>query len=164
MRIFEGFLLIKERQVSRFSGRRIGEGVAGRPGFGLRDEAMHDDRGTGAVEAAIVVPVVMVVFLVVIQMVIWMHAASVVQAAAAQGDRVARAFGSSAQQGIIAARSVVSRFGSGVIHSPVVSSGGAQGGVVVVRVQARVETVLPWFHLHVQAFRMGPVQRFRGSE
>jgi hypothetical protein len=160
----EGMCFMKEWRESEFAGRRIGEGVQGRPGFGERGEAMHDDRGTGAVEAAIVVPVIMVVFLVVIQMVIWVHAANVVQTAAARGDRVARAFGSNPQEGVLAARSTVAELGSKVVHSVVVSSGTEHGGMVVIRVEGQAETVLPWFHIHVQAFRMGPVQRFRASE
>ncbi len=47
------------------------------------------ESGSAAVEAVIIVPVLMVILVLVVQMALWAHAAQVARPAASEGDRVA---------------------------------------------------------------------------
>lgn len=115
------------------------------------------------VETVVIVPVAMVVILVLVQVALWAHAAQVVQAAAAQGDQVARAYGSSPTAGDAAARSFLERLGGGVVTGAQVTSTVTPAGVAEVRVAGRASSILPFFSLPVSAQSTGPVQAYRAS-
>ena len=115
------------------------------------------------VETAVIVPVAMVVILVLVQVALWAHAAQVVQAAAAQGDQVARAYRSSATAGAAAARSFLDRLGGGVVTGAQVASSVTPAGMAEVSVSGRAASILPFFSLPVSAHSIGPVQAYRPS-
>ena len=114
-------------------------------------------------ETVVIVPVAMVVILVLVQVALWAHAAQVVQAAAAQGDQVARAYGSSPAAGESAARAFLDRLGSGVVAGAQVSAATTPAGLAEVSVSGRATSILPGFSLPVSARSIGPVQEYRSS-
>ena len=115
------------------------------------------------VEAVIVVPVLMVLVLVVIQVVLWAHAAQVVHLAASEGDRAARSSGGGAVAGAGVARSVVQA--SGLAPSSVAVAVTTEPGALArVTVTARAESILPGFVLPVSSSVIGPIQEFRSGE
>jgi Flp pilus assembly protein TadG len=115
-----------------------------------------------AVEAVLVVPVLMLVLLVIVQFALWAHAAQVVQLAASEGDRVARTAGGGAGAGESRAQAVLSASGSGVNSASAVVSvlSGDQARIIVT---GRAVAILPWLDLPVSATQVGPVQEFRTS-
>ena len=117
------------------------------------------------VEAVVVVPVAMLLVLVAVQMALWAHAAAVVQAAAAQGDQAARAYGSSIgsdlSAGVSSARAFLHNERSGVVVGPTVVASLLPADVAEIRVEGHAEPILPWLSLPVSATRVGPVQEFR---
>lgn len=117
------------------------------------------------VEAVIVVPVLMVLLLVVIQVVLWAHAAQVVELAASEGDRAARSTGGGAVAGAGVARSVAEAPGSDLATASVgVAVATEQGALARVTVTGKAESILPGFSLSVSSSVIGPVQEFRSSE
>jgi Flp pilus assembly protein TadG len=129
----------------------------------LRYRRHGGDRASVTVEAVLVVPVLMLLLLVVVQFVLWAHAAQVVQLAASEGDRAAQSLNGSPSQGVERARSVLSGNGSDV-SSPSVSVSVLAGDVAKITVTGRAESILPGLSLPVSATQVGPVQEFRASE
>jgi hypothetical protein len=129
----------------------------------VRGRRARDDAGS-VVEAVIVVPVLMVILLVVIQLVLWAHAAQVVQLAASEGDGAARALGGGAAAGAARARSVTAGSDSGLAASSVgVSVDVLPGDLARVSVTGRATSILPGLSLPVSSVEVGPIQEFRGS-
>lgn len=109
-------------------------------------------------------PALMLMVLFAVQFAIWAHAGSVVQAAAAQGDQVARSLGSTPADGVRSAQSFIAEVGSGVVVSPSVTAKVMPGGIVEMSVRASAEAILPGLHFGVSAVRLGPIQEFRSSQ
>jgi len=115
------------------------------------------------VEAVFIVPVLMLLLLVLVQFVLWAHAAQVVQLAAAEGDRTARAVGGTATAGSVRAHSILADPGSDVQSSSVVVAV-LPGDLAEVRVRGQADSILPGLSLPVSATQVGPIQEFRASE
>lgn len=114
-------------------------------------------------ETVVIVPVAMFVILVLVQVALWAHAAQVVQAAAAQGDQVARAYGSTPAAGESAARSFLDRLGGGVVSGVQIAATTSAAGMAEVAVHGHATSILPGFSLPVSARSVGPVQEYRPS-
>jgi len=123
----------------------------------------RSDQGASVLEAVVVVPVLMILFLVIVQLCLWMHAAQVAQLAAAEGDRTARSFGGGPSSGVATARSVLDGPGSDVTGSTVAVSL-LPGDSARIQVSGRATSVVPGLTFSVSASAVGPIQRFRGSE
>lgn len=114
-------------------------------------------------EAVLVIPAVMIVILAVVQFALWAHAAQVVQLAASEGDRSARAFGGGSAAGSAAARAILQGPGSDLSTSGLTVDV-MPGDVARVQVQGTAVAVLPGLSLPVSAIQVGPIQEFRPSE
>lgn len=115
------------------------------------------------VEAAIIIPIAMLLILLAVQACLWAHAASLVQNAAAQGDQVATEAGGSDSEGISQAQSLLSATGSHVVVNPSFDVSRLTGGLLEFRVTASAESLFPGLNLHVSAVRVGAIQEFRES-
>jgi TadE-like protein len=115
------------------------------------------------IEAVLIIPAVMIVLLAVVQFALWAHAAQVVQLAASEGDRSARAFGGGTVAGSSAAHSILQEAGSDLASS-LVSVDVMPGDMARVQVQGTAVAVLPGLSLPVSATQVGPIQEFRSSE
>jgi hypothetical protein len=116
-----------------------------------------------AIEAVLVIPVVMVILFLVVQFALWAHAAQVAQLAASEGDRSARSLGGGPVAGMTRAQSILQGPGSDIASSNVVVAA-IPGDLVRVTVTGRAVTILPGMSLPVSAVQLGPIQEFRGSE
>jgi hypothetical protein len=119
--------------------------------------------GSAVVEAVVIVPIAMVVVLLVVQVCLWAHAATLVQGAATAGEQAATALGGSPTIGAIEARAELTATASKVVVDPSVDAEILSGGEVEVRVSARTEAIIPWLRLPVSATRVGLSQEFRES-
>ncbi len=126
------------------------------------DEARRD-RGSVAIEAVLVVPVLMVILFLIVQFALWAHAAQVAQLAASEGDRSARSLGGGPAAGVSRAQSILQGPGSGLASSTAVAAV-MPGDLVRITVTGRVVAILPGLSLPVSAVQVGPIQEFRGSE
>ena len=122
-----------------------------------------NDHGSVVVEAVLVVPVLMLVFVVLIQFALWAHAAEVSQLAASEGDRAARAFGGGAAAGTSRANSILQRPGSDLASSNAVVVV-MPGDLARIAVTGTAISILPGISLPVGSVQVGPIQEFRGSE
>ena len=120
------------------------------------------DGGSTTIEAVVVVPVLMFLLLVIVQAVLWVVAAHVVQLAASTGDRAARVLGGSAGLATQQAWKVLAS-DQGTVTAGHVSLVDLPGGVDKMTVSAAAVSIMPGFSLHVSATVAGHVQAFRPS-
>jgi len=113
------------------------------------------------VEAVIAVPAAMVLVLLAVQACLWAHAASIVQAAAMEGDRAACVTSGSLADGVARARAVLEADGSRVVTRSSVDAVLLSGDVVQLHVSGSAESILPGLHLSVSAVQVGVRQEFR---
>ena len=114
-------------------------------------------------EAVVIVPVLMVLLLIVVQFVLWSHAAQTVQSAAAEGDRIARSYDAGPNSGTAQADAVLQSPGSSVTGGQVTETLLA-GDLVELRVSGDAVSIVPWVTLPVSAVQVGPIQEFRAAE
>jgi Flp pilus assembly protein TadG len=119
------------------------------------------DRGAGAAEVVIAVPLLMLIILVIVQFAVWQHAVSVAQTTAQEALAAARVQGSSAAAGQQRATQVLSQVGSAVLVGPQVSVT-RTAVTATVQVHATAERVvpLPGLSLPITVTVTGPVERF----
>lgn len=125
------------------SRQRPGQAESGQAGIGL----------------VLTMAVVIAAILAAVQFALWSHGASVVQAAAAQGDAAARDLGGTPAAGVAAARGFVTLAGGVLTHPHVTATTSATE--VSVAVHAGVISLLPGIRLHVSAAVAGPAQVYR---
>lgn len=121
-----------------------------------------DERGSASVEAAIVIPVAMLIVLFAIQACLWSHAATEVQNAAAGGAEAATGLGGSLPSGYDEAQNLLSQ-SSMVVIAPTVQVQGSLGGLVRITVSGTAESIVPGMSFPVSASRTGVIQEFRQS-
>jgi len=130
---------------------------------GVPPVARSADGGSLVVEAAVIVPIAMLVIMFAVQACLWAHAATLVQNAANTGEESATALGGSPAKGEIAARAALMATGSKVVVNPSVQAQDLAGGMVEIRVSGSAETIVPWLRLPISATRIGLSQEFRES-
>ena len=118
----------------------------------------RDQRGSGTAEFTVAAPLLFLLFLLIAQFALYMHATHIAQAAAAQGLSAARVSGGSAGSGTAAGQELLAQLGSGPLRAASVS---AQRGLdrASVQVQGKVVSVLPFMSLTVRAEAVGPVEK-----
>jgi len=122
-----------------------------------------EESGSAVVESIVLVPVAMMLVLLVVQVCLWAHAATLVQAAATVGEQAATTLGGSPTSGQIQAQAQLRATASEVVIDPSVQIQATAGGVVEVRVSGEAESIVPWLRLPVSATRVGLTQEFRQS-
>jgi Flp pilus assembly protein TadG len=125
--------------------------------------ATRDDRASAAIEAVLVIPVLMLVLVVVVQCAMWAHAGQVVGLAASEGDRTARSVDGGPAAGAGVARSILQASGRDLASSNVVAEV-VSGDLVRVTVTGRAVSIIPGLSLPVSSVVVGPLQEFRSSE
>lgn len=120
------------------------------------------EAGDAVTETVILVPVLLLLIMVVIQFGLWYHAEHVVQAAAQEGARAARAEGSTSDTGKQRAEQFLAAAGGSVIDTPEVVStrDGRQASVVVT---GKAVAVIPGVHLDVRAQAVSPTEEFEAD-
>jgi len=115
------------------------------------------------VEAAIAIPAAMLIILLSVQVCLWAHASTLVQAAAARGDETACTDGGSLKSGIAAARVELDETANHVVLGASVEASTIPGDDVQVRVTGDAESIVPGIHFPVSAVSVGAKQEFRVS-
>lgn len=125
---------------------------------------LHLDEGGSAVaEIAVLIPIAMLVVLFAVQMAIWAHAATLVQNAATQGERVATESGGSSSAAVEQAGEMLTATAGDIVLSPSVNVTRLPGDMVQLRITGSAEAIIPWLRLPVSAVRVGTLQEFRTS-
>lgn len=112
-------------------------------------------------EAAIAIPAAMLIILLAVQICLWAHASTLVQAAATRGDQAACVEGGSLAAGIAQARLALTETARQVVTHPSVDASMMPGDQVEVRVTGMTESIVPGIQLSVSAVRVGAKQEFR---
>jgi Flp pilus assembly protein TadG len=119
----------------------------------------RDEAGAVSAELVVVTPLLMLLFLLVVQFALWQHAEHIAEAAAQRGAQSARLQGGTDAQGYADAQSATSQLGANLLVNPTVTVTRA-GDVVRVEVSGTAEQVVPFLSLPVTAVVNGPVERF----
>jgi Flp pilus assembly protein TadG len=127
-----------------------------------RRRRVASSTGSATVETVLLVPVMMLIFLVIIQFALWAHAAQVTQLAASEGDRVARSQGGGTAAGIAQAE-LVARQSASDVTNVVVNAEMMPGDIVRISVSGSAVTIIPGLSLPVSSAQSGPIQEFRES-
>ena len=130
-----------------------------RPRWRHMRQRLHGDRGAGAAEVVIAVPLLMLLILAIVQFALWAHASEVAQATAEEALAAARVQGSSAAAGQQRAAQVLGQIGGAVLVAPQVSVTRTAGSATV-QITATTEQVIPFFTMPVHVTVTGPVERF----
>jgi len=103
----------------------------------------------------------MLVILLCVQVCLWAHASTLVQAAATRGDQAACVENGSLTSGIAEARLALDDTAHQVVVDSSVEASLMPGDEVEVRVTGVAESIVPGIHLAVSAVRVGSRQEFR---
>jgi Flp pilus assembly protein TadG len=117
------------------------------------------EEGFAALEAVIVIPVVIILTMLVLQYVLLWHARNLAQAAAQDGVRVARSYQATSGEGQAAASSYLDAAAGRMLTSRTISTSRSPT-VVTVRVHARVIAIVPFGTYTVTESASGPVEQF----
>lgn len=117
------------------------------------------DDGYSVLEAAIVLPVVFLLLMLIVQWAIVWHARHVAQAAAQEGLRTAEAYTATAAAGQADATNYLAQVAPHALPDPQVTVT-RTATTVTVRVHAPVMTLLPFGHFSVDESVSGPIERF----
>jgi hypothetical protein len=115
------------------------------------------------IEAVLIIPVLMILLIVIVQLVLWAHAAQVTQLAASEGDRTARSLGGGLPAGINQAQFVLRGSGSSLQSSQVTATL-LPGDQAEMMVTGHAVSIVPGLMLPVSSVQVGTVQEFRPSE
>lgn len=153
-----------ERCAIRENGHRIGTGGRLEDG-GQSDSAFRSGPGAGSttVEIAIILPALMVVVLVAVQLCLWAFADEAVQSVASHAAVVSAGLGGTVESGRQAGQSAAAQLVGPVVTDPTVAVVPLAGGQVQATATGSVESILPWWHLTVNAVRTSVVQKFRAG-
>jgi Flp pilus assembly protein TadG len=122
-------------------------------------QRLRGDRGAGAAEVVIAVPLLMLLILAIIQFAVWAHASSVAQATAEEALAAARVQGSNTAAGQQRAQQVLGQIGGAILVAPQISVTRTADSATV-QITATAERVIPFFTMPVRVTVTGPVERF----
>ncbi|MEU3642934.1 TadE/TadG family type IV pilus assembly protein [Lentzea sp. NPDC034063] len=125
----------------------------------LIQRARLDQRGSGTAELAITAPLLFLLFLLIAQFALYMHAAHIAQTAAAQGLSSTRVLGGSAGAGTAAGELILEQLGNRTLRGATVSAQRSPTQASV-QVRGKAVSVVPFLSLAVHAEAVGPVERF----
>lgn len=135
---------------------------------GVRDNRRWhaDETGSSTASLVIVFPVLIVMFMALVQWGLYFHAQSLVDAAAQDGSRAARDAGGTPDDGrAVADQLLYDATGSGLIENTTVNIDDVNGTVrATVRGEVRSLVPLPGFDLTVEGVSEGAKERFIGED
>jgi Flp pilus assembly protein TadG len=118
----------------------------------------RDERGAGAVEFVVVMPVLMLIFLLLVQWAVQLHSERIVHSAAREAAVEAAAWDGGATAGRQTASSYLDDVGSDLSNTSVEVHIGPTDATVTV--SGDVVTLLPGAHIRVSATATVPKERF----
>ncbi len=118
--------------------------------------------GDAVTETVIVVPVLLLLIMVVVQFGLWYHAEHVVQAAAQEGVRAARALDGTPEGGKERARRFLAVTDASLIEEPAIQVS-RDDRQAAVEVTGRAVAVIPGLHLAVHGRAMSATESFQAD-
>jgi hypothetical protein len=113
--------------------------------FGHRRAFSAGAAGQSLVEAAVALPLVLMVAVALVQFALYAHAQHVVVAAVRDGARVASGDGRTTEEGLVHAQALLRAGLGGHARGVSLAAGEADGGTtVVVEARGRYRTAIPW--------------------
>lgn len=125
----------------------------------LLSRALADDRGSVSVEIVIATPVLIFLFLLIVQFGLWSHATHIAQAAAANGLAAARVDTGTSADGTAAAQNTLTQLGGGPLQDTHVTVS-RDTDAVAVHIDGTASSVIPFLEIPVHATATGPRERF----
>lgn len=125
----------------------------------------REETGQAMLEAAVVFPLLVLVAVALVQFALFYHARAVVTGAAQDGARVAAAVDATVADGVARSLTLL-RAGLGPTAEKVEVQGADLGDAIVVRVEGRLPTIIPWVadaSLPLSAQVVMSKERFRGG-
>ncbi|WP_433498571.1 TadE family protein [Sphaerimonospora sp. CA-214678] len=110
-------------------------------------------------EAAILYPIVLTLILLMVNAALWFHARGVALAAAQEGVRVARAYGSNISAGTAVAERFARKVGGSLLVSPQASVD-RRGDTVSVTVKGEALALVPLLKLRVSQVAHAPIEQW----
>ena len=120
------------------------------------------DRGSAAVEAVLIVPVIVLLTLVIVQFALVWHGRHIAQAAAQSGVDAAAGFHVDNGAGQAAAQQYLTAVAPNLLAGGDIEVAG-DGRLVTVTISAQVESIIPFAHFTVSASASGSRQQFVGA-
>ncbi|MGH9153144.1 MAG: TadE/TadG family type IV pilus assembly protein [Acidimicrobiales bacterium] len=118
--------------------------------------------GDAVTETVIVVPVLLLLIMVVVQFGLWYHAEHVVQAAAQEGVRAARALDGTPESGKERAQRFLEVTAASLIEEPAIHAT-RDDRHAAVEVTGRAVAVIPGLRLGVRSRAVSPTEGFRAD-
>ena len=120
---------------------------------------LRDERGDAVTETVLLVPVLMLLIMLVIQFGLWYHAQHLVQAAAQEGARAARAESATAEDGRVEADSFLRETAGQSVRGADIEAERTIDSATV-SVVGEAPAVIPGLRLAVRASATSPVEEF----
>lgn len=126
----------------------------------LAPRRCRGDSGSASTELVIVMPLLLLLVLVSVHVGLWFHARHLVNAAAQEGARAARASGATDSDGYDRAQQILGDLGSNSVTSPAIVVTRA-GSSVTVSVTGQAPPVIPGLAMSVSASSTSPIEEFK---
>lgn len=118
------------------------------------------DSGSASTELVIVMPLLLLLVLASVHVGLWFHARHLVNAAAQEGARAARASGATDSDGYDRAQQILGDPGSNSVTSPAIVVT-RSGSSVTVSVTGQAPPVIPGLAMSVSASSTSPIEEFK---
>jgi Flp pilus assembly protein TadG len=130
------------------------------PGSIAAPRRCRNDTGSASTELVIVMPLLLLLVLASVHVGLWFHARHLVNAAAQEGARAARATGANDDDGYQRADQMLHDLGSGSVTVPVVTVT-RNAHTVTVTVSGQSPAVIPGLTVPVSATSTSPIEEFK---
>jgi len=134
--------------------------TSGRPDDAGQSARLCHDRGSASTELVIVMPLLLLLVLASVHVGLWFHARHVVDAAAQEGARAARAADATDTDGERRARQMLDALGSSAVTDRAVTVS-RDARFVTVTITGNAPPVVPGLVLPVSATSTSPIEAFR---
>ena len=126
----------------------------------LAPRRCRGDSGSASTELVIVMPLLLLLVLASVHVGLWFHARHLVNAAAQEGARAARASGATDSDGYDRAQQILGDLGSNSVTSPAIVVTRSSGSVTV-SVTGQAPPVIPGLAMSVSASSTSPIEEFK---
>lgn len=123
---------------------------------------LRSEDGDAVTETVILVPVLLILIMAVVQFGLWYHAEHVVQAAAQEGVRAARALEGTAEGGRSRAQQLLAVTAASLVENPVIQAA-RNDRQASVEVTGTAVAVIPGLHLGVRGHAVSTTESFRAD-
>lgn len=121
---------------------------------------LERDRGSTAIQMAIIFPFVILLILAGIQAFLWAYARNIAMTAAREGVSAGRMYEAGPADGTAKAQAALDDLAGNTLTKTSISTAGSTGERIRIRVQGRAMSLLPGLGVSVGATMSGPIERW----